>query len=151
MHRDRVSYTLDSTLETVNNAEETASRLASEVGLPPIRKSAFATFLASNEFLFQIVDRIGLIRIAIDLDLTDFPADAVAPMRTFLLDRERARTAVRELNSVSDTLGQIGPLRGLSPMPVTVIAADRWIDKDPDLSAMRADRRFPELLRTHGR
>jgi hypothetical protein len=26
-----------------------------------------------------------------------------------------------------------------------------WIDKDPDLVAIRADRRFPELLRTHGR
>lgn len=32
MHRDRVSYTLDSTLETVNNAEETAGRVASEAG-----------------------------------------------------------------------------------------------------------------------
>jgi serine/threonine-protein kinase RsbW len=29
---DRVSYTLDSTLETVNNAEETASRMAAEAG-----------------------------------------------------------------------------------------------------------------------
>ena len=28
----RVSYTLDSTLETVNNAEETASRMAAEAG-----------------------------------------------------------------------------------------------------------------------
>ncbi len=32
MSVDRVSYTLDSTLETVNNAEETASRMASEAG-----------------------------------------------------------------------------------------------------------------------
>jgi serine/threonine-protein kinase RsbW len=32
MSVDRVSYTLDSTLETVNNAEETASRMATEAG-----------------------------------------------------------------------------------------------------------------------
>jgi len=32
MSETRVSYTLDSTLETVNNAEETASRMASEAG-----------------------------------------------------------------------------------------------------------------------
>jgi serine/threonine-protein kinase RsbW len=32
MSLDRVSYTLDSTLETVNNAEETASRMAAEAG-----------------------------------------------------------------------------------------------------------------------
>jgi serine/threonine-protein kinase RsbW len=32
MSADRVSYTLDSTLETVNNAEETASRMAADAG-----------------------------------------------------------------------------------------------------------------------
>jgi len=32
MHRDNVSYTLDSTLETVNSAEETAGRMAAEAG-----------------------------------------------------------------------------------------------------------------------
>jgi len=32
MSVDRVSYTLDSTLDTVNNAEETASRMATEAG-----------------------------------------------------------------------------------------------------------------------
>jgi serine/threonine-protein kinase RsbW len=32
MSSDRVSYTLDSTLETVNNAEETASRMATDAG-----------------------------------------------------------------------------------------------------------------------
>jgi serine/threonine-protein kinase RsbW len=32
MSADRVSYTLDSTLETVNNAEETAGRMAAEAG-----------------------------------------------------------------------------------------------------------------------
>lgn len=32
MTADRVSYTLDSTLETVNHAEETATRMASEAG-----------------------------------------------------------------------------------------------------------------------
>ncbi len=32
MNANRVSYTLDSTLETVNNAEETATRIATEAG-----------------------------------------------------------------------------------------------------------------------
>src|SRR6202522_4704126 len=32
MSAERVSYTLDSTLETVNSAEETASRMATEAG-----------------------------------------------------------------------------------------------------------------------
>src|SRR5260370_17240725 len=32
MAANRVSYTLDSTLETVNNAEETAGRMAAEAG-----------------------------------------------------------------------------------------------------------------------
>ncbi|HEY7099481.1 MAG TPA: ATP-binding protein [Terriglobales bacterium] len=32
MTEDRVSYTLDSTLETVDNAEQTASRIAAEAG-----------------------------------------------------------------------------------------------------------------------
>ena len=32
MTKNRVSYTLDSTLETVNNAEETAGRIAAEAG-----------------------------------------------------------------------------------------------------------------------
>ena len=32
MSHDRVSYTLESTLETVNNAEETAGRMAAEAG-----------------------------------------------------------------------------------------------------------------------
>ena len=32
MSADRVSYTLDSTLETVNNAEETAGRMAASIG-----------------------------------------------------------------------------------------------------------------------
>jgi serine/threonine-protein kinase RsbW len=32
MTQNRVSYTLDSTLETVNNAEETAGRIAAEAG-----------------------------------------------------------------------------------------------------------------------
>jgi serine/threonine-protein kinase RsbW len=32
MRADRVSFTLDSTLETVNNAEETAGRMATEAG-----------------------------------------------------------------------------------------------------------------------
>ena len=34
MSRNRVSYTLDSTLETVNNAENTASQMATAAGFP---------------------------------------------------------------------------------------------------------------------
>jgi pimeloyl-ACP methyl ester carboxylesterase len=126
-------------LVLVDATSPSAFATMGEVGLPPIRKSAFATFLASNEILFQIADRIGLIRITIDVDLNDFPSDAAPVMRVFLLSRERARTAVRELNSVSDTLHEISALSGVGPMPVTVIAADRWIDKDPDVAVKRAE------------
>jgi hypothetical protein len=52
------------------------------------------------------------------------------------LSHERARTALRELDFVSDTLRQISRLSGVGAMPVTVISSDRWIDKDhPELSA----------------
>lgn len=110
-----------------------------EVGLPPMRKSDFVMFLASHETLFQMADRIGLIKFTVDLDVNDFPPDAVPSMRVFLLDRERARTSVREVDSVSDTVREISLLGSLGAMPVTVIAADRWIDKDPDLAAKRAE------------
>jgi pimeloyl-ACP methyl ester carboxylesterase len=126
-------------LVLVDATSPSAFATMSEVGLPPIRKSAFEMFLASSGALFQVAHRIGLIRITIDEDLNDFPPDAVPVMRAFLLSDERARTAVRELDSVSDTLGQISPLSGVGLMPVTVIAADRWIDKDPDVAAKRAE------------
>lgn len=110
-----------------------------EVGLPPMRKSDFVMFLASHEALFQMADRIGLIRLTVDLDVNDFPPDAVPAMRAFLANRERARTSVREVDLVSETVREISLLGGVDPMPVTVIAADRWVDKDPDLAAKRAE------------
>jgi pimeloyl-ACP methyl ester carboxylesterase len=111
----------------------------SEVGLPPIAKGTVASFLASNDSLFQLAESIGLVRTTIDLDLRDFAPDAVPAMRAFLLSRQRARTAVRELDFVSDTLRQIDRLPGVGPMPVMVISSDRWIDKDPDVAARRAE------------
>lgn len=110
-----------------------------EVGIPPMHKSGFVIFLATHEALFQMADRIGLVKLTVDLDVNDFPPDAVPAMRAFLLDRERARTSVREQDSVPDTVREISLLGGLGPMPVTVIAADRWIDRDPDLAAKRAE------------
>jgi len=110
-----------------------------EVGLPPIEKGAVSSFVASSKILWQIADHVGLIRITRDIDLNDFPPDAVPAMQAFLLSPERARTAVRELDFVSDTLRQIGALSGLGSMPVVVISSDRWIDKDPDTAARRAE------------
>ena len=126
-------------LVLVDASSPSALTTMSEVGLPPIKKGAFSTFLASNKILFQIAGWIGLVRVTIDIDLNDLPPDAAPAMRAFLLSHERARTAVRELDFVSDTLHQIGPLSGLGPTPVTVISSDRWIDKDPDLAARRAE------------
>jgi hypothetical protein len=71
--------------------------------------------------------------------LNDFPPDAVSVVRAFLLNHERTRTGIRELDFVSETLRQIDRLNGLSSMPVTVISSDRWIDKDPKVAARRAE------------
>ena len=110
-----------------------------EVGLPPVQKNAVASLIVSHDALFQMADRIGLLKFTVDLDADDFPPDAVPVMRAFLASRERGRTSVREQDSVSETVHQISLLSGLRPMPVTVIAADRWIDKDPDLAERRAE------------
>jgi pimeloyl-ACP methyl ester carboxylesterase len=126
-------------LVLVDATSPSAFATMTEVGLPPPQKGAVATFLTSSGALFQAAHRIGLSRLTIDEDLNDFPPDAVPVMRAFLLSDERARTAVRELNSVSDTIRQISPLGTVGPMPVTVIAADRWIDKDPDVATTRAE------------
>jgi pimeloyl-ACP methyl ester carboxylesterase len=126
-------------LVLVDATSPSAVATLDEVGLPPLRKSGFATFLASHEALFQMADRIGLIRFTVDLNSDDFPPDAAPAMRAFLMSRERARTSAREVDSVPDTVREISLLGGLGAMPVTVIAADRWIDKDPDLAAKRAE------------
>jgi len=110
-----------------------------EVGLPPMRKSDLVMFLASHESFFQIVDRIGLIKMKVDLDASECPPDAVPVMQAFLPSGERGRTSVREQDAVSDTVREISLLGGVGRMPVTIIAADRWIDEDPELAAKRAE------------
>jgi pimeloyl-ACP methyl ester carboxylesterase len=126
-------------LVLVDATTPSAIATLSEVGLPPMRKSDFEMFLVSHESFFQMADRIGLIKLKVDLDPNSFPPDAVPAMRAFLASRERARTSVREQDAVPDTVHEINLLGGLGAMPVTVIAADRWIDKDPDLAAKRAE------------
>ena len=126
-------------LVLVDATSPSAIATLDEVGLPPMRKGGFAMFLASHETLFQMVDRIGLIQLTVDLDSNDFPPDVLPAMRAFLASRERARTSVREQDAVSDTVQEISPLSGLGAMPVTVISSDRWIDKDPDTAAKRAE------------
>jgi pimeloyl-ACP methyl ester carboxylesterase len=126
-------------LVLVDATSPSAIATSDEVGLPPTQKGAFVAFLASHEALFQMADQIGLIKLTVDLDSNDFPPDAAPAIRAFLSSRERARTSVREVDSVSDTMQEISLLSGLGAMPVTVIAADRWIDKDPDTAARRAE------------
>jgi hypothetical protein len=89
--------------------------------------------ISSHDHAF--VDAIGLVRVGIDNDWNDFPPDTVPAMRAYLLNHERARTALRELDSVSETLRQVG----LGAMPVVVISSDRWVDKDPNIAATRAE------------
>jgi pimeloyl-ACP methyl ester carboxylesterase len=113
--------------------------MAGEVGTPPIGKGAIASFIASHKALWQIADGIGLIQVGSDIDWNDFPPDVVPAMQAFLLSHERARTGIRELDSVSETLRQVGSLDGVGSMPVVVISSDRWIDKDPEVAARRAD------------
>jgi pimeloyl-ACP methyl ester carboxylesterase len=110
-----------------------------EVGLPPFGKSTIASFIASDKTLFQIAYGIGLVRANIDTDWNDFPPDVLPAIRMYLLSHERWRTAVRELDSVSETLRQIGALDGMGSMPVVVISSDRWVDKDPNIAATRAE------------
>jgi pimeloyl-ACP methyl ester carboxylesterase len=98
-----------------------------------------ATFIASHKTLFQIADGIGLVQVGHDIDWNDFPPDAVPTMRAYLLNRERARTGVREIGSVPETLRQVGALDGVGSMPVVVISSDRWLDKDPNIAAQRAE------------
>jgi pimeloyl-ACP methyl ester carboxylesterase len=126
-------------LVLVDATSPSAIATMDEVGLPPMRKSDLVMFLASHESVFQMADRIGLIQLKVDLDLNDFPADAVPALQAFLMSGERARTSVREQDAVSDTVREISLLGGVGAMPVTVIAADRWVDKDPELAARRAE------------
>jgi len=110
-----------------------------EVGMPPIGRGAVASFLASHKTLFQVADGIGLVRVDSDTDWNDFPPDAVPAVRAYLLNHERARTGIRELDSMPETLRQVGSLDGVGAMPVVVISSDRWLDKDPDIAARHAE------------
>ena len=62
MPSDRVSYTLDSTLETVNNAEETATRMAAEAGFDDeeglVRAPVLAPLRGRDDFR-ELVDSLG--------------------------------------------------------------------------------------------
>jgi hypothetical protein len=60
-------------------------------------------------------------------------------MRAYLDSHERARTAIRELDSLPETLRQRGSLGSVGAMPVVVISSDRWVDKDSDIAATRAE------------
>ena len=126
-------------LVLVDATSPSAFATMSEVGLPPVGKGAVASFIVSSKPLYRFANSVGLIHVAIDIDLNDFPPDAVPAMRRFLFSEERARTAVRELDSVADTMRQIDRLSGAGPMPVLVIASDRWIDKDAVVAATRAE------------
>src|SRR5262249_44900859 len=83
---------------------------------------------------------VGLIQVGHDIDWNDFPAQVVPAMRAYLLSHERARTGVRELDSVSETLRQVGALGGVGSMPVVVISSDHSVDKDRNIAATRGER-----------
>jgi pimeloyl-ACP methyl ester carboxylesterase len=104
-----------------------------------LNASPIASFIASHKALFQAVDGIGLVKFRHDIDWNDLPPDAAPVMRAYLLSHERARTAIREQDAVPETLRQIEALDGVGAMPVVVISADRWVDKDPTIAAQRAE------------
>jgi hypothetical protein len=107
--------------------------------MPPFEKGAVASFIASHKALWQIADGVGLVHVGHDIDWNDLPPDVAPTMRSYLLSHERARTGIRELDSVSETLRQVGALDGVGSMPVVVISSDRWVDKDPAIAATRAE------------
>ena len=110
-----------------------------EIGMPPPGAGAFASFIASHNTIWQFANGIGLIRVGHDIHLNDLPPDAVPAMRVYLDSHERARTAIRELDSMPETLRQTSSLGSVGAMPVVVISSDRWVDKDPDIAATRAE------------
>jgi len=102
-------------------------------------KNPVAVFVASHKVLWQFADGVGLIQVGHVIDWNDFPADAAPALRAYLGNHERARTAIRELDSVPETLRQVGALDGVGAMPVVVISSDRWTDKDPAIAARHAE------------
>jgi len=110
-----------------------------EIGMPLPGAGAFASFIASHKTIYQFADGIGLIHVGHNIDWNDLPPDAAPAMRAYLLSHERARTAIRERDAVPETLRQIEALDGVGAMPVVVISADRWLDKDPNVAAQRAE------------
>jgi pimeloyl-ACP methyl ester carboxylesterase len=126
-------------LVLVDATPPSALTATAEAGMPPIGQGGVASFIASHKILFQIVDGIGLVRVDSNIDWNGFPPDVVSAMRAYLHSHERARTAIRELDSVSETLRQVGALDSVGSMPVIVISSDRWVDKDPNVAATRAE------------
>jgi pimeloyl-ACP methyl ester carboxylesterase len=95
-----------------------------------------ANFIASHKALFQIVDGIGLL----DSNIFDgLPPDVALAGRAYFHSYERVRTALREHNSMPETLRQAGALDGAHAMPVVIISHDRGVDKDPAIAAQRAE------------
>ena len=87
MAADRVSYTLDSTLETVNNAEETAGRMAAEAGFDDeeimkismaVREAAVNAVLHGNAYDPSKKVTLAFERTAHDLVASRIP-DPLAP------------------------------------------------------------------------
>jgi len=110
-----------------------------EIGMPPPGAGALAFFIASHKTIYQFADGIGLIRVGHNIDWNDLPPDVVPAMRAYLDSHERARTWIRELDSLPETLRQISSLGSVGAMPVVVISSNRWVDKDPDIAATRAE------------
>jgi pimeloyl-ACP methyl ester carboxylesterase len=108
-----------------------------EAGKSPIGSGAAASLMACRKTIFQIADGIGLVRVDGDTDWNGFPPDVVAAMQANLPSHESA--GARELDSVSETLRQVGALGGVGTTPVVVISSDRWVGKDPDVAAQRAE------------
>ena len=110
MCAERVSYTLDSTLETVNNAEETAGRMAAEAGFDDeevmkismaVREAAVNAVLHGNGYDPGKKVTLGFERTARDLvitirdqgkglDLSRIP-DPLAPENLMKTDRKSTR------------------------------------------------------------
>jgi pimeloyl-ACP methyl ester carboxylesterase len=140
MFADRQGSTVAG-LVLVDATPSCALTAMAEGGMPPTASGTVASLIACRKTIFQIADGIGLVRVDIDVDIdwNEFPADVVPAMRAYLLSNERARTGVRELDSVSETLRQVGALVSVGAMPVVVISSDRWVGKDPAIAAIRAE------------
>jgi pimeloyl-ACP methyl ester carboxylesterase len=126
-------------LVLVDGTNPSVLATAGEVGLSPTIVSGVASFIASNKALFEVADRIGLVKGIDNAGWNDLPPDVVPAMQAISRNHETWRSTAREMASVPETLSQVGRLDSLGAMPVVVIAADRWVDMDPDTAATRAE------------